>query len=60
MKRRSKNGCTLQKYGLRNYIPLGAPTTREPLRGDEPYIRVSLGFTPLFYRSHLGIDFSEP
>lgn len=44
---------------LRNHIPLGAPATREPCTGDEPRIRVSLGFTPAWYRSRLGIDFGE-
>jgi hypothetical protein len=44
---------------LRNHIPLGAPATREPCIGDEPRIRVSLGFTPTWYRSRLGIDFGE-
>jgi hypothetical protein len=46
--------------GLRNHIPLGAPATREPVDGTEGFLRVSLGFTPRWYRSRLGIDFSEP
>jgi len=47
-------------YTLRNHIPLAAPATREPTDGSEPFLRVSLGFTPRWYRSRLGIDFSEP
>jgi hypothetical protein len=46
--------------GLRNHIPPGAPATREPVDGTEGFLRVSLGFTPRWYRSRLGIDFSEP
>jgi hypothetical protein len=45
--------------GLRNHIPLGAPATREPVDGTEGYLRVSIGFTPRWYRARLGIDFSE-
>jgi hypothetical protein len=45
--------------GLRNHIPLGAPATREPVDGTEGFLRVSLGFTPRWYRTRLGIDFSE-
>lgn len=44
---------------LRNHIPLGAPATREPCTGSEPRLRVSLGFTPRWYRSRLGIDFGQ-
>lgn len=47
------------EYRLRNHIPLGAPGTREPFLGDEPPLRVSLGFTPRWYRDRLGIDFGE-
>ncbi|MDF1566561.1 MAG: hypothetical protein P1P77_00925 [Spirochaetaceae bacterium] len=45
--------------GLRNHIPLGAPATREPCDGSESSMRVSLGFTPRWFRDRLGIDFSE-
>ncbi len=44
---------------LRNHIPLGGPATREPVRGDEPALRVSLGFMPSWYYRRLGIDFSQ-
>jgi len=54
------DGRTDRAYTLRNHIPLAAPATREPTDGTEPYLRVSLGFTPRWYRSRLGIDFSEP
>jgi len=46
-------------YGLRHYIPVGGTARREPLIGDEPYLRNSLGFHPRWYRQRLGIDFSE-
>jgi hypothetical protein len=46
-------------FGLRNHIPPGAPATREPTDGTEGFLRVSLGFTPRWYRARLGIDFSE-
>ncbi len=44
---------------LRNYIPISGPATREPCRGDDAFIRPSVGFTPQWYRDRLGIDFSE-
>ena len=44
---------------LRNHIPISGPATREPATGDEPFIRVSLGFTPRWYSRRLGIDFGE-
>jgi len=45
-------------FRLRNHIPLGAPATREPCEGDEPFLRVSLGFVPRWFTKRLGIDFS--
>lgn len=56
----SPSSAILPSYTLRNHIPLAAPATREPTDGSEPFLRVSLGFTPRWYRSRLGIDFSEP
>lgn len=47
------------KGQLRNHIPLGGPATREPVRGDEPALRVSLGFMPQWYQRRLGVDFSK-
>jgi hypothetical protein len=44
---------------LRNHIPLGAPATREPCDGLESPMRVSLGFTPRWYRDRTGVDFGE-
>ncbi len=46
-------------YRLRNYIPISGPATREPIQGDEPDLRVSLGFCPRWYHRRLGIDFGE-
>lgn len=45
---------------LRNHIPLAGPATREPCDGTESPMRVSLGFTPKWYRDRLGTDFGEP
>jgi len=45
---------------LRNHIPLSGPATREPCDGTESPMRVSLGFTPKWYRDRLGTDFGEP
>lgn len=44
---------------LISYIAFGAPATRRPARGDEPFLRPEIGFTPLWYRQALGIDFGE-
>lgn len=44
---------------LRNHIPLAGPATREPCDGSESPLRVSLGFTPKWYRDRLGVDFGE-
>lgn len=49
----------MAEYQLRNHIPLGAPATREPVTGDERYIRLSLGFTPRWYNQQLGVEFGE-
>lgn len=48
-----------QDYQLRNHIPLSGPATRESCDGTESRLRVSLGFTPLWYRDRLGVDFGE-
>ena len=44
---------------LISYIAPGAPATRRPATGDEPFVRPEIGFTPRWYRQILGIDFSE-
>jgi len=44
---------------LVSYIAPGAPATRRPAGGDEAYMRPEIGFTPAWYRRHLGIDFGE-
>ncbi len=49
----------MSSYGLRHYIPVGALARREPVVGDEPYLRLSLGFVPRWYHDRLGSDFSE-
>src|SRR5512137_967441 len=44
---------------LISYIAPGAPATRRPADGDEPFLRPEIGFTPAWYRQHLDIDFGE-
>ncbi len=44
---------------LRHHIPIAAPSTRAPAEGDEPFVRISLGFTPAWYHRRLGIDLGE-
>lgn len=44
---------------LVSYIAPGAPATRRPATGDEPFLRPEIGFTPAWYRQHLDIDFGE-
>lgn len=44
---------------LVSYIAPGAPATRRPGRGDEPFLRPEIGFTPAWYRQHLEIEFGE-
>jgi hypothetical protein len=43
---------------LISYIAPSAPATRRPARGDEPFLRPEIGFTPAWYREALGIDFN--
>jgi hypothetical protein len=50
-----KNACRQ----LVSYIAPGAPATRRPARGDEPFLRPEIGFTPAWYRQGLDIDFGE-
>lgn len=44
---------------LVSYIAPGAPATRQPATGSEPFIRPEIGFTPKWYRDALGTDFGE-
>lgn len=44
---------------LISYIAPSAPATRRPATGQEPYMRLEVGFTPRWYRSKLGLDFGE-
>ena len=52
-------GTPAATHQLRYYIALSAPPTREPVTGDEPYLRAEMGFTPKWFHEYLGIDFSE-
>jgi hypothetical protein len=45
--------------GLRNHIPIPGPATREPEIGDEPYVRLSLGFHPRWYVERFDVTFDE-
>lgn len=44
---------------LVSYVAPSAPATRRPARGDEPFLRPEIGFTPKWYHEALGIDFGE-
>ncbi len=44
---------------LRYYIALGAPPTRAPATGHEPFMRPEVGFNPSWFHRFCGIDFSE-
>lgn len=45
---------------LISYIAPSAPATRRRAEGNEPLVRLELGFTPRWYRQHLDIDFGLP
>ena len=42
-----------------SYIAPGAPATRRPATGNEPFLRPEIGFTPAWYRQHLDLNFGE-
>ena len=44
---------------LISYIAPGAPATRRTARGNEPYLRPEIGFTPAWFSEALDIDFGE-
>jgi len=44
---------------LISYIAPGAPATRRPAFGGEPFLRPEIGFTPNWYHKSLGIDFGK-
>ena len=44
---------------LVSYRAPGAPATRQPATGDEPFLRPEIGFTPKWFRDAIGIDFGE-
>ena len=43
---------------LRNHIPIGGLSTREPADGAEGSFRVSLGFEPAWYHQRCGVEFT--
>lgn len=44
---------------LISYIAPGAPATRRPAQGGEPFLRPEVGFTPRWYHESLAIDFGR-
>lgn len=52
-------GDPTRRRQLVSYIAPGAPATRRPADGDEPFLRPEVGFTPKWYRERLGIDFGQ-
>jgi len=53
------NNKNNDNYQLRYYIALGAPPTRTPADGTEPFMRAEAGFNPSWFHKHCGIDFSQ-
>ena len=47
------------RHQLISYIAPGAPATRRPADGGEPFLRPEVGFTPQWYRQSLDIDFGQ-
>jgi len=46
-------------HQLRYYIALGAPPTRTPADGTEPFMRPEPGFNPSWFQKHCHMDFSQ-
>ena len=46
-------------HQLRYYIALGAPPTRTPADGTEPFMRPEVGFNPSWFHKFCGVDFSK-
>lgn len=44
---------------LKYYIALGAPPTRTPATGDEPFMRPEVGFNPSWFHKFCDVHFSE-
>lgn len=44
---------------LISYIAPAAPATRQPATGEEPFLRLEIGFTPNWFRTATGIDFGR-
>ncbi|MGD8500556.1 MAG: hypothetical protein PVJ86_07900, partial [Phycisphaerales bacterium] len=44
---------------LISYIAPGAPATRRPATGQEPFLRPEIGFTPRWYHEAIGVDFDR-
>lgn len=42
---------------LISYISPGAPATRRPATGREPFLRPEIGFTPRWYHDTIGVNF---
>lgn len=51
--------ASTESHQLRYYIALSAPPTRCEADGTEPFMRPEVGFTPRWFHTHCGIDFSE-
>ena len=44
---------------LRNHIPVGSPARREPVKGNESPLRVSLGFEPAWFHQRCRVNLGE-
>ena len=49
----------MQSHQLIYYIAPGAPPLRTTPKGNEPYMRMEVGFNPSWFHDRLGIDFGE-
>lgn len=46
-------------YQLISYIAPGAPATRRPATGWEPFLHAEIGFTPKWYHDSIGVSFDR-
>ncbi|MFH1717971.1 MAG: hypothetical protein ABIF19_11505 [Planctomycetota bacterium] len=48
-----------RNFQLISYIAPGAPATRRPATGKEPFLRPEIGFTPKWYHDSIGVNFER-
>ena len=50
---------SVNNHQLKHYIALAAPATRAPAERTDAFMRSEIGFTPAWFRTYCGIDFSR-